>query len=123
VGRVNRRFHAAAAIVIVVSTGLVACGEDAPYRLSNGEEYPASIVERGAEIYRVSCQSCHGAEGQGGRGEPLVDIWKSLTIEKHRTTIIEGRGEKMPAFGDNLTVDEIDALIAFERAGLSTQNN
>lgn len=81
------------------------------------------MIERGAEVYRISCQSCHGATGLGGRGAPLVDIWKSLTVAKHRETIVEGRGELMPAFGVSLTDDEIDAVLAYERAALSSENS
>lgn len=91
--------------------------------ISNGETYDESVIDRGAEIYRGSCQACHGASGAGGRGPSLIDVWRHLSYDRHLQIVRDGVDQKMPAFGDSLTDDEILAVVAFERVGLSAQTN
>jgi cytochrome c oxidase subunit 2 len=79
------------------------------------ESYPQAQIDAGKELYRMTCQVCHGAEGQGGIGLPLVGVTARKPIEEHRAIVARGRGS-MPAFGASLTPEEIEAVIAYERA-------
>ncbi len=94
----------------------------------------------GADIYRLSCQSCHGPEGQGALpeilpllgpasamsaaaqqahmrqiGHPISEAMARQLAAGARETVIarlRKGGQKMPAFG-YLHADEQDALLAY----------
>lgn len=75
----------------------------------------------GAEIYRISCAPCHGAELQGrsgprlgGEEAPSIDLSRDYFVD----TITRGRG-RMPAFGNRLSEAQIDRVVDFvlERQG------
>jgi cytochrome c5 len=76
----------------------------------------------GAAIYKSKCQMCHAANGSGD-----TPVGKSLHVRDLRTdevqkqtdvqltkTIAGGKG-KMPAYGQQLTNDDMSALIAHIR--------
>ncbi|RLA44110.1 MAG: cytochrome-c oxidase, cbb3-type subunit III [Gammaproteobacteria bacterium] len=77
-----------------------------------------STIEFGQNIFMQHCSTCHGADGKGNSsiGAPNLtdDIWLhggSLgTIEQ---TIKQGVDNKMPAFGAQLSSNEILAVGAF----------
>lgn len=68
-----------------------------------------------AALFADNCAGCHGADGKGGFGSDLsrssYDFGKDAASVK--TSIANGRGGKMPAFGDTLSSDEVDALVDF----------
>jgi hypothetical protein len=85
----------------------------------------------GDDIYRRACVTCHAPDGKGsprsivGFDAPLPDFtdcafasaeadvdWHAVVHEGGR---IRGLDRRMPAFGDALRSDEIDAVIAFVR--------
>jgi cytochrome c oxidase subunit 2 len=87
----------------------------------------AALVESGEytsdgeELYRRSCASCHGPDGQGGIGPELAGVVAdNYTPEKHAQRVIEGQGN-MPGFGSTLSDDEIAAVVAFERTELGQE--
>ena len=61
------------------------------------------------------CAGCHGADGKGAYGPdlstPNYEYGKSS--EAIRASIADGRDNKMPAFGRQLSAEEIDALVQF----------
>jgi polyvinyl alcohol dehydrogenase (cytochrome) len=71
----------------------------------------------GAATFRTSCSSCHGTRGQGAIGPSLIGVADRLTEEEHRSIVLDGV-RQMPAFGDALTEEEIDAVIQYERTQL-----
>jgi mono/diheme cytochrome c family protein len=72
----------------------------------------------GADLYRRSCASCHGGDGQGGIGPQLAgSVTDKYTPEEHAGVVLAGRGT-MPAFGSTLSEDEIAAIVAYERTEL-----
>ncbi|MFT7645946.1 MAG: cytochrome c oxidase subunit 2 [Candidatus Poriferisodalaceae bacterium] len=106
------------AVVVGLLLTLNACGAgsaSAPVPTGPPESYPQAQIDMGHELYRTTCQACHGAEGQGGVGLPLVGITARKPIEEHRAIVSGGRGT-MPPFGASLTPEEIEAVIAYERA-------
>jgi len=77
------------------------------------------IVAAGQEEYLV-CSGCHGEDGEGVEGlAPTLQSRSFLGAASdeflHRT-ISEGRGGTlMPAFGEDLTSEQIDSLVAYIR--------
>ena len=79
----------------------------------------APVIETGGEIYAQHCQSCHGAEGQGGVGTRLSGVVVALypDVADQVAVVRDGRNS-MPPFGSVLTVDEIEAVVLFSRSDL-----
>ncbi len=84
---------------------------------------------RGQELYQTACASCHGATGRGapaslrGFDDPLPDFtdasfvsrepdwdWTGIAFEGGPS---RGFSEMMPAFGGVLTVEELEAVVAY----------
>jgi mono/diheme cytochrome c family protein len=86
-------------------------------------------VAEGAKIYAAKCQSCHGANGQGGSAERLVDResgknWDFATNAKlvktvgnywpYATTLYDYTNRAMPFMQPGtLTPDETYSLVAY----------
>lgn len=79
-----------------------------------------SLIEP-AEIYKINCAECHGADGKGEKkGIPLdrghalhqseADFIKTVTNGKDR-----GKAKKMPPFNDKLNDQEIAAVVRYIR--------
>lgn len=117
-----------AGLVYVCVTGVVSlhAAQDAatpPTSLENALPRDAT----GADIFRLTCSTCHGVDGRGspqsvvGFDVPFPDFtdcsintpepgsdWSSVI---HRGGPIRGLDHHMPAFGDALSDDQIDAVI------------
>ncbi len=83
-------------------------------------------------LWKSKCASCHGADGKGKteQGEkmgirdfttPAVQkdltddrIKKALTEGVNRT--VDGKKQQMDSFKDDLTPDQVDALVAYIRS-------
>ena len=90
----------------------------------------ASRAAEVAENWEKNCMACHGKDGKGatkaGRMAGVKDFTdeayqKSFSDEKAHASIKDGikddKGkEKMKAFAEKLTDDEINALVAYVRA-------
>jgi len=73
--------------------------------------------ENGAALYKQHCSACHSNTGEGGIGLPLAtpSVIESLPDSYIKKTIIQGRpGRIMPAF-DQLSADEVDAIVGHMR--------
>lgn len=76
----------------------------------------------GAAIYKSKCTGCHGADGSGqtamGKSLKLRDL-RSDEVQKQTdlelTKVIAGGKGKMPAYGKQLSEDDVKALIAHIR--------
>jgi mono/diheme cytochrome c family protein/rhodanese-related sulfurtransferase len=76
-------------------------------------------IDLGAALYVRECVECHGAEGEGVTGTALGNpAMLSLTPDQFlRHAIIHGRQDtEMPAFGERLSGQEVDAVTAFLRS-------
>jgi ubiquinol-cytochrome c reductase cytochrome b subunit len=71
-------------------------------------------VQHGAQLFhQKGCEYCHTVSSYGGqRGPNLTTIGDRLTPEQMTIRILNG-GINMPAFGGDLTPEELNALIAF----------
>jgi len=91
-------------------------------------------TQAGASVFRTNCSQCHGSGAAGGIGYPnlLDDDWMwGGDIENIALTVRHGirneadpdaRWSEMPAFGEILTGDEIDQLVAHVQ-NISGQNH
>ena len=108
-----------------------------------GDPHDAVQVARGAAVYAVACASCHGAnlEGQanwqqelptGGRPAPPHDesghTWHhndqalfALIKQGGQAFSPPGYRNRMPAFGAQLTDEEIWAVLAFLKSTWSPE--
>lgn len=92
--------------------------EDEAARAAGGavpEPVQASAEELGPWVYARHCAACHGAEGEGGIGLPLAGnermedgVW---TVRR----ILVG-ANAMPAFGVELSVEEVAAVTSYLRS-------
>lgn len=80
-------------------------------------EDPAQVA-KGEAVYSSSCAGCHSADGTGSEaGRPLTGIaGQEPDRSVHIESVTNGKGAGMPAFGDRLSEDEIDSVVAYVRA-------
>lgn len=92
------------AIALMIGTILAGC-TPAPAPDASGEE-----------IYVQLCSSCHGGDLAGGIAPALGPGSNSANQDDEflDLTIMRGRG-RMPAFGSNLSADQLQRLIGFLR--------
>lgn len=78
----------------------------------------AEVIALGERVYNQNCASCHGDQGQG---HVFVEQAPALNNNEHawhhpdgqiQDLIING-GNMMPAFGDKLGDEEIEAVIRY----------
>ena len=71
-------------------------------------------VYEGAQLfYQKGCEYCHSISGHGGhRGPDLTTVGDRLTANDLTTRILNG-ATNMPAFGNTITPQELNELVAF----------
>lgn len=83
---------------------------------------PAFAASDGGALYKSKCAACHAADGSGqtsmGKAMKIRDlrvdeVQKQTDLEL--TKVIAGGKGKMPAYGKQLSNDDIKALIAHIR--------
>lgn len=77
-------------------------------------------VDRGQVIYTEHCESCHGANMEGGQAPSMADeIWEyGGTNEDIRRIVTEGLEDVgMPAFGDLIQGEPLSDLVTYIRRG------
>lgn len=94
--------------------GIAACSEDGPAKPSD------PVLAQGQEVFNRRCAACHGRSGNGGSAPQLKGVIADrYTVEQHTAIVTNGAaGGRMPAFGRELSPEEIDAVVKYEREGL-----
>ena len=72
----------------------------------------------GEHVYQRSCASCHGGTGEGSSGPSLVDVDERLSRDEQLDVVRLGRGS-MPGWEDDLTAEEIEAVVDYQRTVLA----
>ena len=93
----NRPFASVAAVLVVagvLALTVLSVREAPPPQIS-------SATDRAAQLYTQNCANCHG---------PAITV--SPATDLHQL-IADGKHEGMPAWGGDLSTDEIDALAGF----------
>lgn len=103
--RVGRTI-ASALLVVSVANG---CARE----VSLPADADAEIVT-GHDVFGDRCARCHGTDGGGGIGPPLIDVDRRLSDDEQREIIRNGR-RTMPRFDSVLTDEEIDAVVRYSR--------
>lgn len=104
-----------AALVLATTLVLTACGG------SDSGSTPADpVLARGQQVYKDKCATCHGSKGGGGSGVKLAGVVAAQypDIEDHIAVIRDGRQPGMPAWGEKLSPEDIEAVARWEREGL-----
>jgi ubiquinol-cytochrome c reductase cytochrome b subunit len=74
------------------------------------------VFEGSQLFYSKGCQYCHIVAGRGGRyGPDLTGLLKRISPEEASVRIVQGIGN-MPPYVGNITVEELDAIMAFLHA-------
>lgn len=93
--------------------------------LDENEELYRYAVQAGAAVFRTNCSQCHGSGAAGAVGYPnlLDDNWLwGGTLDEIAYTVRHGirneedpdaRYSEMPAFGEILPEEEVDALVQY----------
>jgi mono/diheme cytochrome c family protein len=82
-------------------------------------------VDAGEEVFRnatesQTCTDCHGENGEGGFGPSFEQRFVQKTDWQLLNTVINGRGS-MPAWGDELTDEQLTDLFAYLEANFAPQ--
>ncbi len=98
---------ASAGLILGLSPGAVSAQSET--------DDPAQL-EAGEAVFVESCAGCHGDDGMGTDfGRPLTGIaGQEPDRLVHIASVTDGKGD-MPAFGDALSVDDIDAAVTYAR--------
>lgn len=107
-------------VVALAVTLLAGCEKDRA-QMSDAELGLSPVQTRGRRVYNVYCLNCHPAYSpHGNKGPGLKGVYKkeylpsglTATDEHVEQSIVRGRN-MMPRFGDTLSQQEIQDLIAY----------
>jgi len=136
----HRRWVILLAIVCLLSLGAVGCGGDddddggdetAATTEQTAEETTATQEETapaggggnaaaGEQVFADTCASCHGAQGEGGVGPNLQESSVATDLQAVEEQVRNGGGA-MPAFGDELSDQQISDVAAFVTESIAGQ--
>jgi mono/diheme cytochrome c family protein len=128
---------------LALVAALAACGGEpepaatnAPVAPTNANSAPTSVapevrpvllegeaLARTAKLFDATCATCHMTSGKGDphhRKDAIPDFtdraWQTGETDADlRDAIANGEGSVMPAFGEKLTPEQIDELVAYVR--------
>jgi cytochrome c551 len=69
--------------------------------------------ESGAVVFSENCSTCHGATGHGGNGGPDLRTMPLAKTEEGAIQQVTNGGGGMPAFGGQLSEEEIENVAAY----------
>ncbi|MEY2421127.1 MAG: cytochrome c oxidase cbb3-type subunit [Acidimicrobiaceae bacterium] len=77
----------------------------------------------GAQLYKSSCAGCHGGDGGGGIGPQLRDgaVTSSFKDAASEVSFVKSGAGGMPAFRDEMSDAEIQAVVDFTRTTLQAK--
>jgi len=83
---------------------------------------PVFGQDSGADIYKLKCAMCHGADGTANT--PAGKVFKAASFsdpavvkisDANRAVVVKNGKNKMPVFGDKLSADQIKAVLGYIR--------
>ncbi len=108
---------AAALVVFAGCGGDDGGGGDSTAPPPTGDQADDQALVAGQEIFQSSCATCHGLTGDGGQGPKLSDgsvADRYPDIEDQIAVVAGGRGQ-MPSFQGELSDEEIENVVRYER--------
>jgi mono/diheme cytochrome c family protein len=108
-----------ALVVFILAIGILGSNQ----ALAQEARREGTAKESAAVLYERRCQRCHAKDGGGERDagvKALPDFRKSDWQARRsdaalRASILDGKGDGMPAFAGQLNEDQVRALIAYVR--------
>jgi cytochrome c oxidase subunit 2 len=114
----HRRVASAVAVLAATAALALGCGgPDSPEVPEDAGGTADPVLVEGRDVYQARCASCHGASGGGGAGPALNDgrmVDAYPDVADQIDVIANGRGA-MPAFGERLSAEEIEAVVRYTR--------
>ncbi len=86
--------------------------EDTDAVTTDGHDDDGADTINAADIFSQRCSRCHGEEREGDIGPALLPDVLSKDPSVYVNTVTNGSGP-MPAWGNRLSADEINALVEF----------
>lgn len=74
----------------------------------------ADGVPKGAQLYKMHCELCHGANGKLGFNEAKDLTASTITRAEMIAQVTNGKGKMMP-YKNVLTAKEIEAVVDYTR--------
>lgn len=83
------------------------------------------LLATGQTLYTQNCSRCHGTDGQGTRRAPALNVqsfFDKVPSDQAMMQIVSSGvpGTAMPAWGDRMSVSEIEAIVAYVRSWEAT---
>jgi mono/diheme cytochrome c family protein len=109
-------------MVVAIALTLSACGSSSstPDSGTSRAKTVAGLTgaaAKGKTLYETNCQSCHGPTGAGTpAGKNLVEPLKNDPLEELAGYIINGIPPRMPAYGADLSDQDIADILAHGKA-------
>lgn len=103
-------------LAVVAATMLLVLAGGLGSVAAQGDVDDPAQVDAGKIVFETNCAGCHGVDGSGSStGRPLVGIAaQEADRGVHITSVTEGKGN-MPAWGERLSVEEIDSAVSYVR--------
>ena len=113
VGHTSLRFAFGRLLLVFAAACLVA-GSYTLYPAPTAQASSKAKREQGTELFHEKgCEHCHGVDGVGtDRAPSLSGVGRTLHKPEIARQIHNG-GKQMPAFGDALSNDEVQELVAY----------
>jgi mono/diheme cytochrome c family protein len=100
----------------LIATGCVLACVMAAAQTSEAQKFTQKQIRRGAAIFERNCSPCHGAHMADPQGAFDLRTFPHDQHSRFVDSVTKGKNS-MPAWGDLLKPDEIDALWAYVVAG------
>lgn len=112
-GRASIRV-AAGRVLLVCAAGCFVVASSGLFPAPAAHAASKVMREQGAAVFHEKgCEHCHGVDGVGtDRGPDLSGVGRRLHKPEIAKQIRDG-GKQMPPFGDALTNDEVQELVAY----------
>lgn len=103
------------ATVAVIAAG---CINNSPIAAPGDD---AELVE-GQQVYASQCASCHGVQGEGGRGKQLSEgtVLSAFPSPSDQLELVVNGSGQMPAFGKRLSEEQLAAVTRYTREVINT---
>jgi mono/diheme cytochrome c family protein len=92
------------------------CAAAAAQDKSQAESFPPQQIATGAEIFSRNCSPCHGARMQDPEGAFDLRTFPPGEHDRFVRSVTNGKNQ-MPAWGDLLKRDDVEALWAYVTMG------
>ncbi len=106
-------------LAAVPTSALTAGPRKAMPEIENPYADDSGALTQGRQLFNAfNCSGCHGSAGGGGMGPPLADAdwFYGGSDAQIYATIIQGRPNGMPSFGQSLSGEAVWKLAAFVKS-------